>query len=416
MIRSHDLAVLSFAAVILTAQTVAAQGIYRCVDAEGRVSFSNDPPSPGKCVNAEYPTPPGPSSKPAAEKGEAATVPIFSQTLAFTLPAGWKLGFENVGESIHVVEYVPEGQTVENWREMITLQGFRDVDRNPPLTPKGFLGLKVLDHRKVCGERVVAISIGDLRVDGHDAHAAIIGCGSVPADRPYGLKKGQGEVAYFIAIRGRKDMYLIHRAMRGPEFDPRSPPITPANGPQLMGELEPIKLCERGQGPVCAPTVSSTQKVTLRTGETYDVETVRGLPVGFASEQIRVQDLGGTALMKADQFDAPPWAWILVAELRAKGRFDVTVTTPLDRSASTSFEISGPGRIAPQFFPQAEYPLMWQGIDQPGTHWFPFHFVFQEKSSGRRFEFTQWAQIDDRTVNETRELIEKAKQGTPKRR
>lgn len=126
MIRWHDLAVLSFAAVILSAQTVAAQRIYRCVDAEGTVSF----------------------------------------------------------------EYVPEGQTVENWREMITLQGFRDADRNPALTPKNFLGLKALDHRKVCGERMVAISIGDLRVDGHDAHAAIIGCGSVPADRPYGLKQG----------------------------------------------------------------------------------------------------------------------------------------------------------------------------------------------------------------------------------
>jgi hypothetical protein len=260
MVRWHDVAVLSFAAVILTAQTPASQRVYRCVDAEGRLSFSDIPPSPGKCFTAEYQPPPAPGSQPAGKKGESAAVPIFSQTLAFTLPAGWKLGFQNVGNTIHVVEYVPEGQTVENWSEMITLQGLRDVDRSPPWspparTPKGVLGLKVLDHRKVCGERLVAISIGDLRVDGNDAHAAIIGCGGVPADRPYGLKKGQGEVAYFLAIRGRNDMYLIHRAMRGPEFDPRSPPITPANGLQLMSELEPIKLCERAQEPGCAPTV-----------------------------------------------------------------------------------------------------------------------------------------------------------------
>ena len=59
---------------------------------------------------------------------------------------------------------------------------------------------------------------------------------------------------------------------------------------------------------------------------------------------------------------------------------------------------------------------MWQGIDQPGTHWFPFHFVFHEKLSGRRFEFTEWMPIDDRAVNETRELIEKLKQEMLKRR
>ena len=165
----------------------------------------------------------------------------------------------------------------------------------------------------------------------------------------------------------------------------------------------------------CAPTVSPKQKVTLRDGETYEVETVRGLPVRFANDQIRVNDLGITALMKLDQPDAPPWVWILTAELRDKGRFGVTVTTPLDKTASTTFEAVGPGRIARRFFSQADHPLMWQGIDQPGTHWFPFHFVFVKKDSGQRFEFTQWTQIDDRTMSEMRALIEKARKEAPRR-
>ncbi len=165
----------------------------------------------------------------------------------------------------------------------------------------------------------------------------------------------------------------------------------------------------------CAPTMSPKQRVTLRTGETYEVDTVRGLPARFASEQIRVNDLGMTALLKPDAPDTPPWVWILTAELRDKGRFDVTVTTPLDKAASTTFEAAGPSRIARRFFPQADYPSIWQGIDQPGTHWFPFHFVFVEKESGRRLEFTQWAQIDDRTMAEMRALIEKARREAPRR-
>src|SRR6266705_3074616 len=69
MIRWHRLAALSFAAIIFIPQPVGSQRIYRCVDADGQVLFSNDP---GKCVDTGSPAPPpGSRSKPPAEKTEA---------------------------------------------------------------------------------------------------------------------------------------------------------------------------------------------------------------------------------------------------------------------------------------------------------------------------------------------------------
>ena len=81
----------------------------------------------------------------------------------------------------------------------------------------------------------------------------------------------------------------------------------------------------------CAST--GPTRVTLKNGKTYEVETVRGLPVRFANDQIRVQDLGVTARFMPDKADAPPFVRVLVADLIARGRFAVTVTTPLDSSA-----------------------------------------------------------------------------------
>jgi len=99
---------------------------------------------------------------------------------------------------------------------------------------------------------------------------------------------------------------------------------------------------------------------------------------------------------------------ILLAELKAKGQFVVIVTSPLDRSASATLEATGPGKISLTFFPKADYPLIWEGIDQPGVHWFPFHFVFEEKESKQSFEFMQWSQMDYRTwkyaVTKTKEM------------
>jgi len=157
----------------------------------------------------------------------------------------------------------------------------------------------------------------------------------------------------------------------------------------------------------CASTAPT--KVTLKDGKTYEVETVRGLPVRFANDQIRVQDLGITVRFMPDKADASPWVRVLVADLIARGRFAVTITTPLDSSASATLEATGPGRVMLRFFPQADYPRIWEGMDQPGVHWFPFHFVFEEKQSKNRFEFTQWAQMDYETWKQMLDLNEKMK-------
>lgn len=150
-------------------------------------------------------------------------------------------------------------------------------------------------------------------------------------------------------------------------------------------------------------------KVTLKDGKTYKVKTVRGLPAGFSNNQIKVQDIGGTAHFTAET-DALSFEWYLVAKLRARGQFTVTINTLLDSSASATSEATGPGTIKLHFFPQTEYPKIWEGVDQPGVHWFPFHFVFEEKQTKNRFEFTQWAQFDGHLWKVIREDWEKRKQ------
>lgn len=149
--------------------------------------------------------------------------------------------------------------------------------------------------------------------------------------------------------------------------------------------------------------------VTLRDGKTYEVETFRGLPKNHSSSDIRVRGLGIAAAFTRDHTDAPPFEWALEAALLAKGQFEVTITTPLDSSASEHLS-AYTSTITLHFFPRSKYPRIWEGIDQPGVHWFPFHFVFEEKQSSKRFEFTQWAQIDYETWRESRDMVEKMKE------
>lgn len=179
---------------------------------------------------------------PADAKKANASVPIFSQRFVHGLPAGWKPAFERTLGDKYIIEYLPAGQTVHDWREMITVQGFRNLARVPGASPRRILEVMVEEHRKVCGERLVLKFLGERRVDSYAAFAAIIGCDGIRSNHPTGLRVGQGEIAYFIAIQGTNEIYLIHRAVRFETGAPTSQVVEQVT--RGMDATEPIKVCE----------------------------------------------------------------------------------------------------------------------------------------------------------------------------
>lgn len=43
------------------------------------------------------------------------------EVIRFSVPEGWKLGWEDAVPGTHLAEYVPEGQTVHHWTDMLTI-------------------------------------------------------------------------------------------------------------------------------------------------------------------------------------------------------------------------------------------------------------------------------------------------------
>ena len=146
--------------------------------------------------------------------------------------------------------------------------------------------------------------------------------------------------------------------------------------------------------------VATTQKITFKSGKTYEV-----VPLRYNSQEITVRAVGISAPISPGK--KVPWMWRLQADLKEAGEFNVTVATPIDEKLSTTFEVKGPGVIDRSFFPEDRYPTIWEDIEKPGIHWFPFHFSFEEKTSKKRFDFTQWAYLDSKTVQVLLELIKR---------
>jgi len=170
-----------------------------------------------------------------------AVTPIFAQLVMFSYPVGFKHAYENTTGNQYIQESVLDGETVEQWSQMITLTGAGGLAKNPNVTPQRMLEQVAGRFRNHCPETFAAKSLGPLKVSGHDAYAAMMGCGTVRQGA------GHSEIALLIAIKGMSDVYTIQWAERASPVN--QPPVLDGNKWSARFKLlSPIKLCPRLPG------------------------------------------------------------------------------------------------------------------------------------------------------------------------
>lgn len=62
--------------------------------------------------------------------------PIFGQLVVVNLPKGFVPASEKVKEDFYIREAVPKGESVQTWRQMITLTGAKGLATKPGATPR----------------------------------------------------------------------------------------------------------------------------------------------------------------------------------------------------------------------------------------------------------------------------------------
>lgn len=176
------------------------------------------------------------------QKNIQSVVRVFGQVVSHRLPTDWKPGFQSEGQNHFIMEFVPKDESVKEWTNMFTLQAFHA----PPaeLTPEKLLVLTAMTQKQLCGDELVAESVEETPVSELPTKAAIIGCASVPKDLSIGLKKGMGEIAYYIAVQGKEDIYLFHKSIRSKGFARSESPITKDNVKAFMADFMPITLSD----------------------------------------------------------------------------------------------------------------------------------------------------------------------------
>ncbi len=188
------------------------------------------------------------ATKPASSsQGRTTYLPVLNHALVLQIPKGWKRAHEN-RDAVHgryLLEYIPPGQTLQNWKEMITIQAFQNLALNSSSHPNDLIKILGTNIQAVCKDNFVGQIFGNARIDEADVSVALLGCAKMPRDVPGGLRAGDSEVALYVSLRGVQDMYVIHRSRRGAAFDPAT--MQRQKLEQWLAPMMPIKLCVRGE-------------------------------------------------------------------------------------------------------------------------------------------------------------------------
>lgn len=143
-----------------------------------------------------------------------ATAPVYDSVVVFALPAGFEHAFENEQAGAYILELVPQGQSDEDWQEMLTLTGVDNAQQAAGMTAKEIIdwGLEEMarGYEAGCAQPIIVEAFNDAPTPGaEDGVLAHIGCAEVSAT-------GQSEqMMFWLAVR-EGDLYSLQWAERGP--------------------------------------------------------------------------------------------------------------------------------------------------------------------------------------------------------
>ena len=145
----------------------------------------------------------------------SSVIRVYNQTIAYPFPKEWGVNpvFKNQKGNHFIIEFIPKEQTLNAWKDMFTIQGFQSLATNNMSPEKMILVLKQqFDRIAPTMSYYRVIYNGD--INGYPGIIVLMGIKELPNSAVPTLPKGTGEIGLYLALKGKEDMYLIHRSWK----------------------------------------------------------------------------------------------------------------------------------------------------------------------------------------------------------
>lgn len=172
----------------------------------------------------------------------AFSAPVFDRTISFWIFDTFEPVYEARNERQMILEFVPQGSTVDDWTRMITLSAFAGAGSAPVSTAD--MQQRFFATSKGCEvanfSRVIASGRLD---DGTEYNLSSNGCGSTATGGYPGARTGRGEQFIALLLRDAQNIVVLQYAERGEGFADGHQPIADEMVPAMMSRFRSIAFC-----------------------------------------------------------------------------------------------------------------------------------------------------------------------------
>lgn len=170
------------------------------------------------------------------------SAPVFDRDIRFHVFGTFEPAFEAKNERQMILEFVPQGETVQNWTRMITLSAFRGAGTAPVSTAE--MQQRFFNTGKGCEVANFSRVIASGRLtDGTEYNLSSNGCGSTAAGGYPGAVSGRGEQFIALLLRDEQNVAVLQYAERGEAFAAGEPPIGDTVVEAVMSRFRSIAFC-----------------------------------------------------------------------------------------------------------------------------------------------------------------------------
>jgi hypothetical protein len=157
--------------------------------------------------------------------GRPAAAAFVNENLLTTAPSGYHVGFQDKNNDSQITEWVPTGETVEDWTEMVTVLVFYG------LAPAPDVYMHNLEKRWMasCPGAGNAQTIASVVENGYSSLVWLLNC-------PQNLETGKPEITWFKAVQGNDSFYVVQKAFK---FAPSKEQIA-----RWVGYLKAVRVCD----------------------------------------------------------------------------------------------------------------------------------------------------------------------------
>lgn len=144
-----------------------------------------------------------------------AVIRVFSQIIKYPLPKSWGNNpvFRNNTPVHFIIEFLPQGQILSNWTDMLTIQGFRGGANNPNAKMNVLLELQKKELRDIAPDKFYYRELFGGIINGYPGAIRLMGVKELPSEKP-SSGSPYGEIGIYMILFGKNDIYNIHRSWR----------------------------------------------------------------------------------------------------------------------------------------------------------------------------------------------------------